>query len=895
MNLFELFIKIGIDDQASKGISSLTKKLGSGVVQASKVALKAVTAVSTGVAALSTSAIKQYAEYEQLVGGVDTLFKESSQKVQEYADNAYKTAGMSANEYMSTVTSFSASLLQSLGGDTNAVAEYANQALTDMSDNANKMGTSIDSIVQTYQSLSRGNFAMLDNLKLGYGGTKAELERLIADAAKLDDSIDANSMSFANVVKAIHTVQTEMGITGTTAKEAASTIQGSVGMMKAAWKNLSRSLADENGDIESRIEEFSESVSTVFDNVAPRIEVALNGVLQLMESLIPKIANALPNLLSRFLPNLINTAINIIRSLANSIKNNAGEIVDAAKKVVFNFIDGVVDSLPDIIDAINEIVGEIIEILPELVSKIVNAIPKIISSVLDGINKGGQIIVRAIASWFTDLPDMTEKAIEQFKVTMSEFVSFGDLMNKAASKTVDLSKSLSDSGRTLSEIDSEIERVEGQITTILSEALKKQQSLRDEDIRKIKEYNAEIRALENEKLGIYRDQQLAELRSAEYGIEGATAQELAVFAGEAKSALESANAAVNKIYDQELINLENYYKATGKTGTKAYQDDIARLEAQRKEELEINKKYYTDTIGLISAQQAVVAQEVLSTFVPLQEQTDYMNNFLDKLNEDWWVDAGEWLEGNEYWMRMFGVVDKQFADYIDAVDEIDYATSNAFIHMAAEMKANGEVVGSETKEVVSTMLSSFQDLPGSMGETAKNGLLLMIDGMEEYIPELKYASEMTIDEIVSAINAYLSKGDAEATGENYMESVGDGFTNGAVTAEEKAKLAAQRVAKAFGSSIGSMLGGAVGKINFTMVNGSHANGLSYVPYDGYIAQLHKGERVLTASEARGYGDTSIGNITINIDGARYDDEHSLAEAIAEEIQALTDRRAAVYA
>ena len=167
MNLFELFVKIGVDDQASDKISSLSSKLGNGLKTAAKIGAAAVAAAGTAIVAVGKQAIEQYAEYEQLVGGVETLFKTSSDKVMEYAENAYKTAGLSANEYMNTVTSFSSSLLQSLGGDTEAAVEYADMAITDMSDNANKMGTSMEMIQNAYQGFAKGNMTMLDNLKLG--------------------------------------------------------------------------------------------------------------------------------------------------------------------------------------------------------------------------------------------------------------------------------------------------------------------------------------------------------------------------------------------------------------------------------------------------------------------------------------------------------------------------------------------------------------------------------------------------------------------------------------------------------------------------------------------------------------------------------------------------------
>ena len=234
MNLFELFVKIGVDDQASNKLSGLSSKLGNGLKTAAKIGTAAVGAAAAGITALTTAAVNNYAEYEQLVGGVETLFKTSSDKVMKYAESAYKTAGLSANAYMETVTSFSASLLQSLDGDTAAAAEKANMAITDMSDNANKMGTSMESIQNAYQGFAKQNYTLLDNLALGYGGTQAEMQRLISDAAKLSDTVDAQSMSFENIVEAIHVVQTEMGITGTTALEAGRTISGSVSAMKSA-------------------------------------------------------------------------------------------------------------------------------------------------------------------------------------------------------------------------------------------------------------------------------------------------------------------------------------------------------------------------------------------------------------------------------------------------------------------------------------------------------------------------------------------------------------------------------------------------------------------------------------------------------------------------------------
>ena len=335
MNLFELFVKIGVKDEASKNVSSIASKLGSGLKTAAKVGTAAVGVASAAIVGLTKNAVENFAEYEQLVGGVDTLFKDSSQRLQNYAKQAYKTAGMSANEYMENATSFSASLISSLGGDTEKAADYANRAMISMSDNANKMGSSLDSIVQTYQSLSRGNMAMLDNLKLGYGGTKAELQRLIKDAASYTDiqkemgvTVDASSMSFDNIVNAIAVVQSKLGIAGATAQEAGSTIEGSINSMKAAWQNVLTAFIATDMSLEDEINNLVETIAPasgkggVINNLLPRIEIALTGVGDLIDRLFPVIVDKIPAIIEDTLPKLAESAVKIVESLMNCISQN---------------------------------------------------------------------------------------------------------------------------------------------------------------------------------------------------------------------------------------------------------------------------------------------------------------------------------------------------------------------------------------------------------------------------------------------------------------------------------------------------------------------------------------------------------------------------------------------
>ena len=333
-----------LDDKAKKGKKSLDdvaktdfSKLKSGLKSVSRLAVKGVAVAATGVGAIVGGAVKNYGEYEQLVGGVDTLFKKSSSKVQKYANDAYKTSGLSANDYMSTVTSFSASLLQSLKGDTNKAADYAHMAIVDMSDNANKMGTDMSSIQYAYQGFAKQNYTMLDNLKLGYGGTKTEMQRLVKDAAKIDKSIDKNSLSYGNVVKAIHAVQQNMGITGTTAKEASSTIQGSFSSLKSSWSNTLTSLVVGGDSFDQCVDNLIDSALTFGKNIMPAIEKGLAGVGKLVERLSPYIEKEFPKLVDTLLPPLLTagTALlsGVIKSLPSMVKTVAKEIPSIASQL----------------------------------------------------------------------------------------------------------------------------------------------------------------------------------------------------------------------------------------------------------------------------------------------------------------------------------------------------------------------------------------------------------------------------------------------------------------------------------------------------------------------------------------------------------------------------------
>ena len=381
----------GIDEEgakASKNSESHFSKMGNAAKKAGAVMAKAlaagITAAATGVVALTKAAVEGYAEYEQLVGGVETLFKDSANVVQGYAENAYKTAGLSANEYMETITGFSASLLQSLGGDTAKAAEVGNQAVIDMSDNANKMGTSMESIQNAYAGFAKGNFTMLDNLKLGYGGTKEEMERLLAKAQEIS-GVEYDISSFADITEAIHVVQTELGITGTTAKEAASTISGSAGMMKSAWANLVTGLADDNANFEQLVSNLVESISAFLGNLLPRIQVALNGIVQLIQQLVPQLLAMLPGLVSTLLPAVIDAALQLVLAVAGVLP----QLISTILEVVPQITQAILGALPTLITTLLQVVAQIIttlgEILPTIIEQIVAILPQIVASITENI------------------------------------------------------------------------------------------------------------------------------------------------------------------------------------------------------------------------------------------------------------------------------------------------------------------------------------------------------------------------------------------------------------------------------------------------------------------------------------------------------------------------------
>lgn len=440
----------------------------------------AVSAASVAVGKLSQEAVEAYGEFEQLKGGVETLFGAGGKEIEEYARsvgssvdevkdkyeslmaaqstvmsnaaNAFRTAGMSANEYMQNVTSFSASLIESMGGDTEAAAKKADMAITDMADNFNKFGSDAESVKNAYQGFAKGNFTMLDNLKLGYGGTKEEMERLLAKAEELS-GFEYDISSFADIVDAIHVVQTEMGITGTTADEAASTIQGSISMMKAAWQNALTGMADPEQDFDKLMNDLIESVVTVSNNLIPRIEAVLpqlaSGIEQLVGGILPRI----PDTINDMLPDVLRGAEEILAAILDtlgSLAETGGPIIsENAKSIITTLVQGISDNLPELIGSAAEMIVTIAEAIldSDNVKTLSQAAVDILLSLVNGVSGNLDTLIPAavnavltIADALINNADKLLDAAEALIMGLADGIidSMPDLLEKIPALVVDI-------------------------------------------------------------------------------------------------------------------------------------------------------------------------------------------------------------------------------------------------------------------------------------------------------------------------------------------------------------------------------------------------------------------------------------------------------------------------
>ena len=458
-------------DSVAKKSSNIGKALKNSLAVAGKAAVAGVAAGSAAYAKLGKDALSGYADYEQYVGGIETLYGENADMMLKYADEAYMATGQSANEYLDNVIGFSASMMQGLKGDTEAAAERSNMAMVDMADNANKMGTSMESLQNAYKGFAKGNFTMLDNLALGYGGTREEMQRLLADAEKLTGK-KYDISNFADITEAIHAIQTEYGITGTTAAEASTTISGSLNSVKAAWQNLLTGMGNTGNSVESLVDSFVSTVQTGISNVItsvktilPRLTEAIvlleqqllpmipgiindllplviEGGITLITGLVDGIVSALPAIanaaiqgimqligaIQTLLPVILNAGMQILTVLASGLEVNMPQIIQAATDIVFTLVDWILQNLPLIIEVGLQIVVSlatgIINAIPQLVEKV----PEIITAIVDTLINSIPAIVEAgftlLVALVEDMPNIVANIVMMLPNIISAIVQY---------------------------------------------------------------------------------------------------------------------------------------------------------------------------------------------------------------------------------------------------------------------------------------------------------------------------------------------------------------------------------------------------------------------------------------------------------------------------------------
>lgn len=767
-SLFGDLVKANLTSDA---IKSGVKKLASAVVEVGK------------------ASFEGYSQYEQLVGGVETLFKESAGVVQKYAANAYKTAGLSANQYMSTVTSFSASLLQSLGKDTAAAAEYADMAITDMADNANKMGTSMEAIQNAYQGFAKQNYTMLDNLKLGYGGTKEEMLRLLEDAEKIKaangEMVTYSIDSFADMVDAIHVVQMEMDITGTTAKEAENTIEGSISMMKAAWTNLATGMADETADMEQLTRDLVDSVGTAAKNIIPRVQQIVTGVGTATAEGISYLRE-------------VNGAIGLV---VTGIEN----IGIAAAIMVAGF------TLQKIVTGFGE-ARVAVALLTANVGK-----ANIAQEALNGTLTLGEVAVGLLTGQISLTTFATEAwAAAQEKVNAAIAANpLGALAILVATVVASTKGAISAGEKYMAQLkktDGTVEGVRAKYNKLNRELAALQDTeeelgyLENEDMQRKMSLEAAIADLE---------QQLTELEAAE----NAAKEAMGEFTEETTDSADAIEAAA-QTYAETVQGILNDYLDT----------------------------YESIYDGL---------HDVGSAFTKVTEATEIS-----------WEQAMSNIKANA---ALLDGIDENF-EYISKAAKYAGIDITGFDKMLASMSTEDaagllaslrtelEDTGGDANHAAKTLseLGAAVSHYSTAGQDYSQSLALVVEDVDQRIQD----ASQNYEEAIAGLD---QSAEAIAAGKNTME----GLANGIKTGMPKVLNTVDSLASQMKSRLETSFSNFVLTIEATVnVNGSHKYGLDYVPFDGYMAELHKGERVLTAEEASAYragktaGEGSNG-ITIN--------------------------------
>lgn len=805
MDVFNLYAKLSLNtddykkgiEKAKGGASSLMDVfsgtlLGNVVSDGLRTVTNGITKIGETAANMAVSigkaSLDSYADYEQLVGGVETLYKDSAAKVQQYAADAYKTAGLSANEYMNTATTFAASLVSSLGGDTEQAAELANTAISDMSDNANKMGTAMSSIQDAYNGFAKQNYTMLDNLKLGYGGTQAEMKRLIKEAAAMKDTqkelgvtVDSTSMSYANIVQAIHVVQANMGIMGTTSKEAATTIQGSTASMKSAWENLLTGIADPERNFQGLMDDFVNSFVGAGNNIIPRIKEIVPTLIDGLSEIVTQLAPYVSSVIMELEP----TIEEGLQALFGGLSSVASELQPIVADV-FSFLgDAIVSGLTtavensdfsfllDIFDNVKTAVEEVVPLIEKIAPALVTV----------GAAAKGWEIGKKLQSIVTGF-DEAKVAVSLFSMGLSD----AEIAQGALNGTLKASEVLA--GLLTGKIS---------IMTLAQAAAAKAQAA----------FNAVLAA--------------NPIALVVVAI-GALVGILAVLYAKNEDFRSKVNAAWESVSEkvQGVVDFLMPYIA-------AAMDSIKN-----------------------------VVEKVVESLVPVAESIG------QAFSAAWDLVKTVWSWASAFFQAIFQAIVVIFTPFAPII--------SGFFKAAWELvKAAWNIATSFFKNIFDIIANIFSAIDGVLSgdfQSAWESIQGIFEGVFDFFSTVGQNVVGGIKGGIAAVWGGLV---------SFVQGLWDGIKSIFVIDASDVK-------------------------NNTGSNSHRAGGLDYVPYNGYAADLHRGEMVLTAREAEKYrnGGKTGGDMVfqISINGMQFtsvsDMAHALANDISHELEAQTRRKAALY-
>lgn len=740
MNLFELFVKIGVDDQASKNIQNLSTKLGNGLKKAADIGIKAVGAMSAATVAFTGALTKGITSTAQYGDTIDKM----SQKM-----------GLSAKAYQEWdfIMQHSGTSMESLKAGMKTLAN----AVDTNNEAFKRLGISQKDIASMNQEeLFAKTIEQLQKVDDETERTYLAGQLLGRGATELGALLNMSAEETEAMRKQVHELG---GVMSDEAVKASAGFQDSLQNAKTALSGVKNNL----------MSDFLPSLSLAMDGLAKIFSGNESGLSELNEGVetfteklsdfAPKVIEIFGNIfgsiglaITKSLPKLAKTAVEMVKSFAKSFKKNAKIIINAAKDLVLTFIDGMVDMLPDIIDAAVELLGGIVGAIPDVAANIIKNIPKIISAIVEGLGKGVATVGRAIKNLFSSVDEELDVVSAKLSASADAVTPFIDAVNEAATKTADLSSALSENGKTISDLDDEIEKAEQNITDILKKAFKGQNGLREEDLENIRKYQRELQKLNEEKLGIYQNQQLAELRKAQSSVNELIAEDAQEASGRAQSALSESNKMVEEIYSNRITTIENYHKAQGTLNSSAYKKDLADAKKWANDAKKINQGYYNDTIKLVNESSDKWIEADNKTWKQVNAITEKVRQASERLRYVGW----DWADDlNADFYDTIGIWDEQAVNFGNALAKIDEDATNAFLSMQATVVASGGVLDEESKKSVENILSAFEGLPPTMDEQGRKILDSLIIGLEDKIPELKKSGEMTTDEILGVLRKNL--------------------------------------------------------------------------------------------------------------------------------------------